>query len=226
MRRSVAVRALAALLWASVALPKDSFPVFIPATGTIATEMAPTKGKGFELALPKGWAAMEGIGPDMKKGDEFKIFLEWPGIPLTGKVQDTSGYKIFGIEFGNLRAVFHKPGKGGVLIVFSSSGGTKGSLPEGIQRYLNAVVPDNNTSSGIFRVKGDENYPQIQFHSCKLVKQGEAVTFEAMRGWSWSFWRMYTFVAFYPTDSGPDAVTKAEKDQTIRELFDLVCSMK
>jgi hypothetical protein len=215
---------LIALALASYA--KDSPPVFSAVAGIPPAETSIEKGKGYELALPKGWSRMPGVGPEMKKGDEFKLYLEWPGIYLTGQVKDTSGFKIWGFEFGNLRAVFQKPGKGGAFVLFSSTGGTRGSIEAGIKRYLDGVVPDNRATSNFYRVKPDATYPQIQFHECRLVKQGEPVTFEAIRGWSWSFSRMYTFVAFYPTDQGPGAVSKAEKDAIIAEIVGIVRSLK
>ena len=108
--------------------------------------MAPDKGDGFELMVSPGWQSMEGVS-SMKKGEQFRFPLDWLGMDLGGRVQDTSGYSQFGFEFGNLRAVYRKPGKGGVLVVFTSWGGTRDSLPEGIKRYLDSVVPDNKPES-------------------------------------------------------------------------------
>ena len=188
--------------------------------------MAPDKGDGYELMLSPGWQPMEGVS-SMKKGEQFRFPLDWLGMDLGGRVQDTSGYSQFGFEFGNLRAVYRKPGKGGVLVVFTSWGGTRESLPEGIKRYLDSVVPDNKqVSPAPQRIKQDESFPLIRFYQCRAVKEGKPVTFNAVLGWKWTFSRMYTFAGFYPSDEGAGAVTPEEKTKSLAEILDMAGTMK
>jgi hypothetical protein len=153
---------------------------------------------------------MEGVS-SMKKGEQFRFPLDWLGMDLGGRVQDTSGYSQFGFEFGNLRAVYRKPGKGGVLVVFTSWGGTRDSLPEGIKRYLDSVVPDNKPESPApQRIKQDESFPLIRFYQCRAVKEGKPVTFNAVLGWKWTF-SMYTSRGSTPR-KGAGAVLEEKAD--------------
>jgi hypothetical protein len=192
----------------------DSAPLYSYTRANPESAMTPVKGDGYELALPPGWQAMEGVSA-MKKGEQFRFPLDWLGIDLGGRVQDASGYSQFGFEFGNLRAVYRKPGKGGVLVLFSSWGGTRESLPAGIKRYLDATVPDNTLDTVVSRrIKPDKLYPLITTYKCRAVKEGKPVTFGAVTGWTWSFSRMYTFAAFYPAGETP------------AEILDMAASLK
>jgi len=201
-------------------------PLYSYARANQESRMAPDKGDGFELMVSPGWQSMEGVS-SMKKGEQFRFPLDWLGMDLGGRVQDTSGYSQFGFEFGNLRAVYRKPGKGGVLVVFTSWGGTRDSLPEGIKRYLDSVVPDNKPESlAPQRIKQDESFPLIRFYQCRAVKEGKPVTFNAVLGWKWTFSRMYTFAGFYPSDEGAGAVTREEKARILAEILDMAGTMK
>jgi hypothetical protein len=145
--RSVLTRmAVLVALLATTAGCATAPPLYSYTRANQESQLAPAKGDGFEFMVSPGWQPMEGISA-MKKGEQFRIPLDWLEMDLGARVQDTSGYSQFGFEFGNLRAIYRKPGKGGVLVVFTSWGGTRESLPEGIKRYLDSVVPDNKPES-------------------------------------------------------------------------------
>jgi hypothetical protein len=225
--RSVLTRmAVLVALLATTAGCATAPPLYSYTRANQESQLAPAKGDGFEFMVSPGWQPMEGISA-MKKGEQFRIPLDWLEMDLGARVQDTSGYSQFGFEFGNLRAIYRKPGKGGVLVVFTSWGGTRESLPEGIKRYLDSVVPDNKPeSTAPQRIKQDESFPLIRFHQCRAVKEGKPVTFNAVLGWKWTFSRMYTFAGFYPSDEGAGAVTREEKARILAEILDMAGTMK
>ena len=213
-------------LFAATARGATAPPLYSYTRANQESQMTPAKGSGFEFRVSPGWEPMEGIA-EMKKGQQFHFPLDWLEIDLGARVQDTSGYSNFGFEFGNLRAVYRKPGKGGVLVVFTSWGGTRDSLPEGIKRYLDSIVPDNKVESLVpQRLKKDKSFPLIRFYQCRAVKEGKPVAFNAVLGWQWSFSRMYTFAGFYPSDEGAGAVTRDEKERILAEILDMAVTMK
>jgi hypothetical protein len=200
-----------------------SAPLYSYTQANQVTQMTPAKGDGFEFMISPGWQPMEGIS-DMKKGEQFHFPLDWLGTELGARAQDTSGYSQFGFEFGNLRAVYRKPGIGGVLVVFTSFGGTRDSLPEGIKRYLDSMVADNTPESSTpQRIKQEELFPLIRFYQCRAVKEGKPVTFSAVLGWKWTFSRMYTFAGFYPSYDGK--VTRDERARILAEILDMAGTM-
>ena len=186
------------------------------------SQMVPATGDGYEFRVSPGWQQMEGVS-GMKKGEQFHFPLDWLEIDIGARVQDTSGYSQFGFEFGNLRTVYRKPGKGGVLAVFTSWGGTRDSLPEGIKRYLDAVVPDNEVESLPPQRIKDDSFPLVRFYKCRAVKEGKPVTFSAVLGWKWTFSRMYTFAGFYP-DEGM-GITRDERAKIQAEILDMARTM-
>jgi hypothetical protein len=223
---ALAGMALLLALLAATAGCASTPPVYSYTRANPESQMTQAKGSGYDFMVSPGWQPMEGVST-MKKGEQFHIPLDWLGIELGARAQDTSGYSSWGFEFGNLRAVYRKPGKGGALVVFTSWGGTRDSLPEGIKRYLDSIVPDNKEESLVpQRIIPDKSFPLIRFYQCREVKEGKPVTFNAVLGWKWTFSRMYTFAGFYPSDEGAGAVTKDEKARILAEILDMAGTMK
>jgi hypothetical protein len=216
------------LLTAAEPTVKEEPPLYPLASVSTSAEATREEGKGYELSRPKGWDAMPGVA-EMTRGENFKLRLDPPGVDIPSKAEDnTTLYSpfMFMKPCGRLRAVFRRTDQRAAILVFSATCGTDGGVDEGIKRYLDYSVPDNTASSPVYRIKEGEAFPLIQFHKCKILKEGEPVFFEAIRGWKWAFKRMYNFVAFFPTDEGPGGISKEAREKIIGEILEIARSMK